>query len=481
VLIRGGLIALPGQSDLRRASVRVRDERVAEISESLAPEAGEEIVEAEGLLVLPGAIDPHVHFDEPGFTSREDFLHGSAEAARGGVTTVIDMPCTSLPPVLDAAALDNKLAHVSKSALVDFALYGGVSGHRIEESLRRPGASARDSDGGGAMAELAPRVVGFKCYFVSGMESFTRVTHEGFARVVAEAERLGRPVLLHAEDFDYVTAATARVKAARGSARPEWSDYADSRPEAAELAAVAAATGLARSRESTLHIVHVGTAAAAEIAHRAGATCETCAHYLAFGREDFAEKGAALKTAPVVKGLSERELLWRLLADGSIDFLASDHAPCTLEEKETGDPWTAYGGIPGVGTGFPFLISEGLLGRRRMTLARFLDATSGAAARRYGLAGRKGSLEPGKDADFVLVDPDASTRVMGSRLLSKGRVTPFEGMELRGAIASSYVRGKRVYDSRAVDGRGGAGRSPAGLPGIVAEPGSGRFLTWGYL
>jgi allantoinase len=464
VLIRGGLAALPGEGELRRASIRVRGECIAEISESLAPEGGEEVVDAAGLLVLPGAIDPHVHFDEPGFTSREDFLHGSAEAARGGVTTVIDMPCTSLPPVLDAAALDNKLSYVSKAALVDFALFGGVSGHRIEESLRRPGADAREGDGPGAMAELAPRVVGFKCYFISGMESFTRVTHDGFARVVAEAERLGRPVLLHAEDFDYVTAATARIKAARGAARPEWSDYADSRPEAAELAAVAAAVALARGREPTLHIVHVATAAAAEIAHRAGATCETCAHYLAFGREDFAEKGAALKTAPVVKGRSERELLWRLLAEGTIDFLASDHAPCRAAEKETGDPWTAYGGIPGVGTGYPYLISEGLLGGR-LGLGRFLDAASGAAARRYGLDGRKGSLESGKDADIVLADPGARTRVSGDRLLSKGKITPFEGMELRGAVVSTFVRGRRVFDARA---------------GIVAEPGSGRFLTWGY-
>jgi allantoinase len=484
VLIRGGLVALPGAEGLRRATIRVRGERIAEISESLAPEGGEEVVEAAGLLVLPGAIDPHVHFDEPGFTSREDFLHGSAEAARGGVTTVIDMPCTSLPPVLDAAALDNKLSHIAKSALVDFALYGGVSGHRIEESLRRPGAGEGDPDGGGAMSELAPSVVGFKCYFISGMESFTRVAREGFARVVAEAERLGRPVLLHAEDYELVTAATASAKAARGAAAPEWSDYADSRPEAAEIDAVSAAVDLARGRESSLHVVHVATAAAAEIAHRAGASCETCAHYLAFGREDFAEKGAALKTAPVVKGRSERELLWRLLADGTIDFLASDHAPCRPEEKETGDPWTAYGGIPGVGTGYPYLISEGLLGGR-LGLARFLDAASGAAARRYGLSGRKGSLAPGKDADIVLVDPEARTRVAGERLLSKGRITPFEGMELRGAVLATYVRGHRVFDASRFDAsrfdeRADARRSRAGLAGIVAEPGSGRFLTWGY-
>lgn len=460
MIVKNGLVALPGEEDFRRVSVRVRGERIAEIADTLEAVAGEETFDASGLLVLPGAIDPHVHFDEPGFTSREDFLHGSAEAARGGVTTVIDMPCTSLPPVIDLAAFEGKLGQVAKSALVDFALYGGVSGHRVEESL------------GGAMAALAPKVVGFKCYFISGMESFTRVTHEDFARIVAEAERLGRPVLLHAEDLDYVTAATARVKAARGAAGSEWSDYADSRPEAAELTAVASALALARGREATLHIVHVGTASAAELAHAAGASCETCGHYLAFGREDFAERGAALKTAPVVKGRAERERLWRLLGSGAIDFLASDHAPSSRGEKETGDVWTAYGGIPGVGTGFLYLYSEGLV-RGRLTLPRFLEASSGAAARRYGLRARKGSIAPGKDADLAIVDPAASTRVEGGKLLSKGKITPFEGMVLSGAIAATYVRGRVVYDA-------GAGLGRESLRGIVAEPGCGRFLTWGY-
>jgi allantoinase len=462
MIVKNGLLALPGEEDYRRSSIRVRDERIAEIAEGLEALPGEEEIDAAGLLVFPGAIDPHVHFDEPGFTSREDFLHGSSEAARGGVTTVIDMPCTSLPPVIDLPALENKLAQVSKSALVDYALYGGVSGHAVAKSLGSHGAE-------GDMAKLAPKVVGFKCYFISGMESFTRVTHEDFARVVAEGERLGRPILLHAEDLDYVTAATARVKAARGASKPEWSDYCDSRPEAAETSAVASALALARGRERWLHIVHVGTAAAAELVDGAGASCETCAHYLAFGREDFGSEGlglgAALKTAPVVKGRVERDRLWRLLADGTIDFLASDHAPSSREEKETGNVWTAYGGIPGVGTGFPYLYSEGLV-RGRLTLSRFLEATSGAAAKRYGLSARKGALAPGRDADMVFVDPKRGSKIEGSRLLSKGKITPFEGIVLAGSVAATWVRGRLVYD---------------GSRGIVAEAGYGRFLTRGYV
>jgi allantoinase len=479
MIITDGLLALPGEPDFRRASVRVRDGRIVEIAERAA-EGNEEVVDASSLVVLPGAIDPHVHFDDPGFTHREDFLHGTAEAAKGGVTTVIDMPCTSLPPITTAEALDNKLTAIRGKALVDYALYGGVSGHTVEASLG-------STPGEGAMDELAQRVVGFKCYFISGMDSFTRVTHYDFERVVAEGERLGRPILLHAEDLDYVTAATAAAKAARGGARPEWSDYAGSRPEAAELVAVASALELARGRETALHIVHVATAAAAELVASAGSSCETCAHYLAFGREDFSEKGAALKTAPVVKSRAERERLWRLLSGGVISFVASDHAPAPASEKNTGDPWTAYGGIPGTGTMLPYLYSEGLVARR-LSLARFLDAVSGAAARRYGLDARKGSIALGKDADFVLLDPKGTTTIVGPALLSKGKITPFDGMQFSGRIVATYVRGRRVFDTRISGDCVPDSRSPDfashnavhELPGIVSEPGYGRFLTWGY-
>jgi allantoinase len=465
MIVKNGLLALSGEDGFKRADLRARGGRIVSIAQRIEAEPGEKAIDADGLLVFPGAIDPHVHFDEPGFTHREDFLHGTSEAARGGVTTVVDMPCTSLPPVTTAAAFDNKLAIVSRSAVVDYALFGGVSGNSVAESLGEgPDFS------GGAMADLARRgVVGFKCYFISGMETFTRVTHDDFARVIRAAERLGRPVLLHAEDLDYVTSATARVKAARGEAAPEWSDYADSRDEAAELAACATALALAHGREAALHIVHVGTSEAARLVAGTGATCETCAHYLAFSREDFAERGAALKTAPVVKARGEAERLWKLLADGSIDFVTSDHAPAPAEEKNTGNPWTAYGGIPGTGTLFPYVLSEGLFSGR-LSLSRFLEATSGAAARRYGLSARKASLEPGKDADFVLVDPSSTTIVRGEDLFSKGRITPFEGMALKGRVLATYVRGEAVYEA---DESTGKGR-------ITARPGYGSFLPWGY-
>lgn len=476
MILRNGLLALPDRAEPLRADLRVSGERIAEIGTALSGD-GEAELDISGLMVFPAAIDPHVHFDDPGFTHREDFLHGTMEAARGGVGTIVDMPCTSLPPVTTKSALDNKLAAVKGKAIVDYAFFGGVSGRDTEAALS------------GAMAELAPFVVGFKVYFVSGMDSFTAVDHDQFPRVLAEAWRLGRPLLLHAEDAECVNGATRRLtseRAATGRAAT-WRDWTEARSREAELVAAASALTLARARGSApgLHIVHVGTAEVVDEVARAGASCETCAHYLAFTEADFPRLGAALKTAPPVKTAADREGLWERLADGRISFLASDHAPAPEAEKNTGDPLTAYGGIPGVGTGFPYLLSEGYFAGR-LSLARFLDATSGAAARRYGLAARKAALAVGMDADFAMVDPGSTTTIEGSRLLSLGRITPFEGMRLKGRVVETWVRGVPVFSKDgptegAAGGARGAGLDARGAgPGIAVAPGYGKFLTWGY-
>ncbi|MBN2874924.1 MAG: amidohydrolase family protein, partial [Spirochaetales bacterium] len=359
--------------------------------------------------------------------------------------------------------LKTKLAAMGARGVVDFALYGGVSGHLVEEAL------AVD------MEALAPDVVGFKTYFVSGMDTFTAVNHYDFARVITKAASLGRPVLLHAEDAGVVLPATSAMMArsqAEGRA-PSWDDYVASRPESAETVAAAAAVTLADDNAATLHIVHVGTARAAETIAAAGATCETCTHYLAFSAEDFANKGSALKTAPPVKARGQADQLWRLLEAGVISYVTSDHAPAPVEEKRTGSVWTDYGGIPGVGTTFPYLYAEGYK-TGRLSLQSFLRATGGGAARRFGLDARKGALAPDMDADMVLVDPSGHYVVRGDELLSKGTITPFEGMKLAGSIMVTMVRGTAVWKA---DEALRAGNPAAG---IVAHAGYGKHLRWGY-
>jgi len=473
MIIKNAAAALPGERDFCRVDISISEGKIATIQtagSAACASSGEDILDARGLLAFPGAIDPHVHFDEPGFTHREDFLHGCAEAARGGVTTIIDMPCTSLPPVTSSSALEEKLSIVQKSALIDFAFFGGVHGAMEQEDIPR------------IVRELAPRVVGFKSYFVSGMETFPALDEKAFAIAIHACTTEGRPLLLHAEDPEVISEATKAHAVSRTARMHEWSDYYATRPMDAEISAVMKALKLAGQHTKNLHIVHVGTAIAAKMASDRGATCETCAHYLAFDESDFVRFGASLKTAPPVKSPEQKALLWHELAQGQINFVASDHAGAPEYEKFTDDPLTAYGGIPGTGTLFPYALSEGFFAKR-LTLERFLEVTSGGAARRYGLWHAKGSLQPGKDADIVLVDPNRTSCFSSAQMFSKNSITPFAGMRLAGNIEGTFVRGECVYASIRLAAALGSSREnilshEAGA--IRAKPGFGKFLTWGY-
>jgi allantoinase len=408
--------------------------------------SGTETIDAEGLLVLPGGVDPHVHFDEPGFTDREDFYHGTSAAASGGITTIVDMPCTSIPPVGCKAAFDTKFEVVSKRAVIDYGLYGGVADESFSQGLFPRG-----------MEELAPYVLGFKTYFISIMELFHHVNHYQFRQVLETGKRLGRPILLHAEDLQVSEAATAAAQQAGDSVR----DFVDSRPEDAEILAILNAAELARRAQGNLHIVHVSTARGAEIvAANPYVTGETCPHYLAFDLEDFVRIGSAAKVTPPIKAEPNRAALWNAIIDGDLAYVASDHAPAPTAQKNTCSIWTDYAGIPGSGTLLPFLYSEGYRAGR-ISLRRLVEITSSAAAARWGIDDRKGALLPGRDGDCVLIDPGGNWTVRGEEFLSKGKVTPFEGRTFLGRITRTVVRGTVVY----ADGEG-----------IGVDPGYGQHL-----
>ena len=404
MIIKNGKVGLPNWEDFCLVDIRVEGGKIAEIGDDLSPannSVPDMIIDARGLLVLPGSIDPHVHFDDPGYTEREDFYHGCCAAASGGITTIIDMPCTSVPPVTNKNNLLKKLNAIEKEAVVDFGLYGGVSAQSFEDGFP------------GNMEELSDTVLGFKTYFISGMESFERLNHYQFKRVLEKAKELELPVLLHAEDYEYVSFAT--VLCVKEGSDPIH--YYRSRPEIAEILAALSATELAKMTKTELHIVHIGAARVAELLRINGITGETGPQYLEFDVKDFERIGSTLKCTPPVKNPENKKKLWKFLAGGQIDFVASDHAPCSIEEKNTGSVWTDYAGIPGSPTLLPYMFSEGYI-KGRISLERLLKVTSENAARRYGLFHRKGSIERGKDADFVLIDPEQNWIVRGKDFFS---------------------------------------------------------------
>ncbi len=421
---------------------RTKIEKINEQSEKY-------ILDCEGMITIPGGIDPHVHFDTPGFTHREDFYHGSMSAAAGGITTVIDMPCTSLPSVTNGKNFEEKFAAIINESVIDFGLYGGVCANNFERFSQ-------------SMEELAgKKVKGFKTYFISGMKTFPQISPSQFELILKKAKELNLPVLLHAEDADVISNMTKKYE----NANDGYLRYCNSRPAQAEVIAVASAIEIAKNVNGNLHIVHVASSEAAKLVNQVrnkyNITYETCPHYLYFSQDDFKTKGSSLKTAPVVKSKKDQDELWKYLEDGNCSFVASDHAPAPLNEKQTGSFWKDYGGIPGVQTLIPVVFSEGYK-KQKLTLKRFTEVVSTNAVKRFNLYPQKGSLQVGSDADFAIINPNISWKFETGQLLSKGKTSPFDNEMFAGKVVLTILRGKIIYSDAA---------------GIAVEKGYGRYLA----
>ncbi len=393
------------------------------------------------MLAVPGGVDGHVHFNTPGFEEREDFEHGSSAAIAGGTTTVIDMPCTSLPPVTSGKNLRHKLDALHGRSYCDFALWGGINGLDVADGSRLKKR----------LAELtALGVVGFKAYFISGMETFTDLSFEEMLKAAHLVKETGLLLAVHAEKKETVLNKRNRFKA---EGRHGWRDYCEARNFVAEGEAVEELKNIARITECPVHVVHLSSSFGLDTiasARNEGIelTAETCPHYLHFTENDFENPSIAafLKTAPPVKTLHDRESLWRGLSDGTLSFVTTDHAGCDpAKEKISDNFWEVYGGIPGVEHRVPYLFSEGFL-QGRLTLEQTIKLLSANPARFYGLK-NKGELNQGKDADIVLMDFHVREIVTATAMHSKGKYTPFEGLELRASAKEVFLRGERVKKS----------------------------------
>ena len=431
LVIRGATVISDGAY---ARDILVRDGRVASFAEPGASTADEEI-DARGLFALPGVVDAHVHFNEPGRTEWEGWESGSRAAAAGGVTTVIDMPLNSLPPVVDGAAFDTKRAAAERSAVVDFALWGGLI----------------DADEG-KLAELRARgsvgVKGFLCE--SGVPEFPALGDADLVDSLRAAARAGLLVALHAEDETLVSEATERVRA---TGRRDPGAWVLSRPPLVEVRAVARACAAAREAGAKLHIVHLSAVealGAVGAARQMGGdvSVETCPHYLVFDDTDVARLGPSLKCAPPIRDTRNRDGLWKALTEGKIDLVASDHSPCTAELKERGraDIFAAWGGIAGVETLLPALFTEARRRSEGMDLRKVVGFVSwrlsATPARRFGLSPRKGRIAAGADADIVLFDPEAEWRMERAR--SRG-TSPYIDRVFRGRVVRTLVRGRTVF------------------------------------
>lgn len=397
--------------------------------------------------VFPGAVDPHVHFKEPGpNTHREDWESGSRQAAAGGVTTVIEMPL-SIPLTVDKAGFDLKLDVASRKSHVDFALWGGMNkfaeGHYRE--MRDLGA------------------VAFKVFLSTDPDS-PRLGDYDFLRALGDVAAFDGLVGVHAENYDIIDSfAEAFAKSGRRDGRA----HLDSRPDVAEVEAVQRALLFAEETGARMHICHLSSAKTADVMRfylerGVDFTVETCHSYLTLDASDLDRCGAHAKFNPPIREKPNQDALWQMILNGDIQMVASDHSPYMDEDREK-PLWDAPPGLSGIDLLFPLMVDAGLNGRDLPAedLAHLL-ATN--AARRFGLYPRKGVIAVGSDADMVVVDPDAEWTWSWKLSLgkSKEKATPYEGRKIRGRILETYVRGVKVYD--------GAENK------VLVEPGFGEFV-----
>ena len=390
-----------------------------------------EVIDASGLVVLPGVVDAHVHFNEPGRADWEGWATGSRGAVAGGITTVGDMPLNSTPPVVTVDAFEAKLRAGLASAVCDFSLWGGLIPGYVDrlDSLAAAG------------------VMGFKAFMAhSGVDDFARADLVTLRAGMQRAARLKLPVAVHAEFDRPIPPGTGTSVA----------DYIASRPVDSECDAIGAAIDIAGETGCALHVVHVSSGRGVSLiadarARGVNVTAETCPHYLVFTAADMERLGAVAKCAPPFRDVDEQAALRAHVLAGHIDTIGSDHSPSPWSLKTDANFFRVWGGIAGIQHLLPLLF-EPELGLGHTQIAQL---TAENVARRFGFA-RKGRLAVGYDADLVLIDPGDDYEVDAAALLYRHRLSPYVGRRLHARVRRTIRRGQTVYqDGRVLADRGG--------------------------
>jgi dihydroorotase len=427
LVVRGGTLVTPRATFL--ADVAVVSERIAAIG---APgsfdDAAAQALDADGRYVLPGLIDAHVHFREPGLDYKEDFGTGSRSAVMGGVTTVLEMPNT-LPPTGTGALVRQKQALAEAKSYCDFGLYGLLVQDSVEQL--------------GAMAEAG--VIGFKCFLGQSTGNIGPPDDGRLLEALRIIAGLGLRCAFHAESEQILQHHIADLKA-RG--RTDAVAHVESRPVVAEVEAIQRAALLASEAGARIHILHLSSApglATIEEWRRKGVdiTCETTPQHCFLTAEQMADLGSMLRINPPVREAGHAAVLLEALASGRIDIMATDHSPHLKSEKLHEDIWQAVSGFVGVETSLRLFLTYAVHAGK-MSLQQLVRATSEGPAQIWGLFPRKGSLEVGADADLTLVDLTVEDVIEERRLHSKNNPTPFAGHRTRGAAVATVLRGQVV-------------------------------------
>jgi allantoinase len=404
------------------------------------------------LVVSPGLVDTHVHVNEPGRTDWEGYATATRAAAAGGVTSLVDMPLNCIPVTTSARALAQKVAACQGQCFVDMGFWGGVI----------PG----NADQLAGLADAG--VLGCKAFMVhSGIDEFPNASRADLAAAMPKLRAKGLPLLAHAELDLGATVSEPNPRV--------YQNYLQSRPQSWERAAIEQLIELCRETGCHVHVVHLSAAESLPMLRAAKAeglpvTVETCPHYLCLEAETIPDGATLFKCAPPIREHDNREALWKGLLEGTIDFVISDHSPCTpqLKLQERGNFQDAWGGIASLQLGLSTIWTQAKA--RGASLVQLATWLSKHPARFAGLGSRKGKIAPGYDADLVIWDPDEPFEVRSEGLFFKHKVSPYLGMQLLGKVHATVLRGVEIYDGErhAEQARGQLllhRDAPSGMPG----------------
>jgi dihydroorotase len=421
LLIRGARVLLPN-GEFLVGDVEIRESKILRVAPSIAAVGDREIM-AKGLTLLPGVIDPQVHFREPGLEHKEDLFTASCACAKGGVTSFLEMPNTR-PLTTTQAALDDKLSRAAEKCLVNYGFFIGATPENLPDLLD---------------ANPTP---GIKV-FMGSMHGQLLVDGEATLEAIfAAGDRL---IAVHAED-------QARIN----QRRQEFAGISDVavhsqiQDNQAALLATQLALKLSNKYQRRLHILHLSTGEEAELLRQekpSWVTAEVTPQHLLLNTSAYEKIGSLAQMNPPLRAPRDNEILWQALLDGVIDFIATDHAPHTLAEKAQDYPNTPSG-MPGVETSLPLMLTQAVQGR--CTVAQVANWMSAAVAKAYKIP-NKGKIAPGFDADLVLVDLDNYRLVAREEMVTKCGWSPFEGWNLTGWPIVTVVGGKVVFEKGKLD------------------------------
>jgi dihydroorotase (multifunctional complex type) len=420
-----------------RGTIVISGQKVAGILEEPLGNAARTI-DAEGLVALPGMVDQHVHFMDPGDNAREDFIHGSSAAAVGGVTTVVEH--THSNPVLTAEDLREKREYLKDRSVIDF----GLMAHVFPDTIKHVPALWEDG--------------------VAIFKAFTCTTHgvpgllpDDLLHLFRSLFEAGARGLVHCEDEFITEDNEERLHAALRKdygVIPEW------RSTEAELVAVNTVALLARLTGANITVAHASQPEVIDLVRRerelgAALSIESCPQYFYIDSDEVRKYGPTRKFTPPARDAPAGELMWKRLLRGQIDLISTDHAPSTLDQKFASDIWGCPFGLPGVETTLTLLLDA--VAEGKLTLQTLVQTYSETPARLLGLYPRKGALHIGSDADVVLVDTEQEHILSNDSIISKAGWTPFDGRRVKGRPVMTMLRGQIVAENGKVAAEPGGG------------------------